>query len=111
MICFLTTCSADGIDGRELGPLGGMGVSYAPVADHIHHRELERCFTQFQLQGFSVTCFTWLYGFSDANFLVAWLNGGPVTLVYGWTVVVFGSALVTLSLAEVASACPNIGGE
>lgn len=74
-------------------------------------RCLQRCLTQFQLMGFSVTCFPWVFVFVDSNFLVAWMNGGPVSLLYGWVIAMAGTALVTLSLAEVASACPNIGGE
>lgn len=101
----------DGIDGRELGLLGSMGTSYAPIPTHTHHRALERCFTLFQLQGFSVTCFTWVYAFTDESFLNAWTYGGPVTVVYGFAMALVGTSLVTLSLAEVASACPNIGGK
>lgn len=32
-------------------------------------------------------------------------------MLYGWIIAMAGTVLVTLALAEVASACPNIGGE
>lgn len=72
---------------------------------------MQRCLNLFQLSGFSVTCFTWLYVFTDQPFLSAWSNGGPVAIVYGGLFAIVGTGLVTLALAEVASACPSIGGE
>lgn len=72
---------------------------------------MERYLNLFQLSGFSVNCFTWLYVFTDQPFLSAWTNGGPVAIVYGGLFAIAGTGLVTLSLAEVASACPSIGGE
>ncbi|MEW5313660.1 MAG: hypothetical protein WDW38_005207 [Sanguina aurantia] len=101
----------------EVGLIAGgwsPGVARAhlePLLPATHTtRCLERCLTQFQLLGFFVTCCPWVFVFVDSNFLEAWINGGPVSLLYGWVIAMAGTALVTLSLAEVASACPNIGG-
>ncbi|MEW5300876.1 MAG: hypothetical protein WDW36_003772 [Sanguina aurantia] len=92
-----------------------VAAATAALSQYLHGRVYrgavkDRCLTQFQLMGFSVTCFPWVFVFVDSNFLVAWMNGGPVSLLYGWVIAMAGTALVTLSLAEVASACPNIGG-
>lgn len=86
----------------------GQGTTpYVPISEH---RTMVRCLDLFQLSGFSVNCFTWLYVFTDQPFLSAWSNGGPVAIVYGGLFAIAGTGLVTLSLAEVASACPSIGG-
>ncbi len=40
----------------------------------------------------------------------AYLNGGPVSAVYGWILVSVANMMVGLSLAEIASSYPIAGG-
>lgn len=87
------------------------GPTESPSRAPTQHRTMERCLTLFHLQGFSLTCFTWVNVFTDQQFAVAWAQGGPPAILYGGMLAICGTALVTLSLAEVASACPSIGGE
>lgn len=95
----------------SLRPLRMWGLAQAPPPVPSQLRTMERCLSLFHLQGFSLTCFTWVYAFTDQPFAGAWAHGGPPTIIYGGVLAICGSALVTLSLAEVASACPSIGGK
>lgn len=91
--------------------LGMLGPAQASGSVPTQLCTMERCLSLFHLQGFSLTCFTWVYAFTDQPFGGAWAHGGPPAVVYSGVFAICGSALVTLSLAEVASACPSIGGK
>ncbi|MEW5304001.1 MAG: hypothetical protein WDW36_006644 [Sanguina aurantia] len=68
-----------------------------------------RCLTPLHIQGFALSCYTWVYVLSNDVFLQGWVNGGPSGVLYSWLVAAMGTSAVMLSLAEVSSACPHIG--
>ncbi|MEW5311493.1 MAG: hypothetical protein WDW38_003203 [Sanguina aurantia] len=84
--------------------------TYIPTPEHTENRTMVRCLTPLHIQGFALSCYAWVYVFSDYPFRLAWINGGPSAVVFTWLVGVLGTSAVILSLAEVSSACPNIGG-
>jgi amino acid transporter len=43
-------------------------------------------------------------------FAIAYMSGGPVSVVWGWIVVAIMNIIVALSMAEIVSAYPIAGG-
>lgn len=41
---------------------------------------------------------------------ISYVNGGPVSAIWGWVIVTMGNVLVGLSVAELASSYPLAGG-
>ncbi|GBF64040.1 choline transport protein [Trichophyton mentagrophytes] len=73
-------------------------------------QETKRRFGLVTILGFT-TCImgTWESGLPF--FLTAYINGGPVTMVYGFILAFFGSLATCASLAEMASMYPISGGQ
>ena len=44
------------------------------------------------------------------SFNIAWENGGPAGLVYGWILVAVMTMTVAIGMAEIVSALPSSGG-
>src|SRR5678815_2646106 len=44
------------------------------------------------------------------SYFIAFNNGGPVAITWGWLIVGLMSTLVALAMAEIASAYPTAGG-
>lgn len=75
-----------------------------------HVQELRRNFSLFSVLGISFSLANSWFGISTA--LVAGINsGGPVQLIYGTIVVSIVCACIGASLAELASAMPDAGGQ
>jgi amino acid transporter len=82
--------------------------------EQILHRmgyaqELFRAMGGFQNFAISFTIISILAGCLTSYF-IAFNNGGPVAITWGWLLVGLMSTLVALSMAEIASAYPTAGG-
>lgn len=44
------------------------------------------------------------------SFGIAWNNGGPASLIWGWVIVCFMTMFVGIAMAEVVSSLPSSGG-
>ncbi|KAJ3268321.1 hypothetical protein HDV01_003122 [Terramyces sp. JEL0728] len=74
-----------------------------------YKQELKRELTSFSNFAVSFTIISILTGINSL-FTFGLTNGGPVGLVWGWTLVAFFSGLISLSMAEICSAYPTSGG-
>ena len=101
---------------------GGMSETPAPAPGAIHtsedeqilHKmgygqELFRAMGGFQNFAISFTIISILAGCLTSYF-IAFNNGGPVAITWGWLIVGLMSTLVALAMAEIASAYPTAGG-
>jgi len=99
-----------------------MSETPAPAPPAIHtsedeqalHRmgyaqELFRAMGGFQNFAISFTIISILAGCLTSYF-IAFNNGGPVAISWGWLIVGLMSTLVALAMAEIASAYPTAGG-
>src|SRR6187397_2856192 len=82
--------------------------------EQILHRmgyaqELFRAMGGFQNFAISFTIISILAGCLTSYF-IAFNNGGPIAISWGWLVVGLMSTLVSLAMAEIASAYPTAGG-
>ena len=96
--------------------------SEAPASSGIHtsedekllHRlgyaqELSRAMGSFRNFAISFTIISILAG-CLTSFYLAFQNGGPVAVTWGWLIVGFFTTFVALSMAEIASTYPTAGG-
>src|SRR3954453_15424372 len=95
-------------------PEGTPGVIHASEDEQILHRmgyaqELFRAIGGFQNFAISFTIISILAGCLTSYF-IAFNNGGPVAISWGWLIVGLMSILVALAMAEIASAYPPAGG-
>src|SRR4051812_43458193 len=95
-------------------PEGTPGVIHASEGEQILHRmgyaqELFRAMGGFQNFAISFTIISILAGCLTSYF-IAFNNGGPVAISWGWLIVGLMSILVALAMAEIASAYPTAGG-
>ena len=94
------------------GPAGG---GYHTSEDEkILHRlgyaqELFRAMGGFQNFAISFTIISILAGCLTSYF-IAFNNGGPIAITWGWLLVGLMSTIVSLAMAEIASAYPTAGG-
>ena len=101
---------------------GGMSETPAPAPGAIHtsedeqilHKmgyaqELFRAMGGFQNFAISFTIISILAGCLTSYF-IAFNNGGPIAITWGWLIVGLMSTLVALAMAEIASAYPTAGG-
>ena len=101
---------------------GGMSETPAPAPGAIHtsedeqilhkmgySQELFRAMGGFQNFAISFTIISILAGCLTSYF-IAFNNGGPVAITWGWLIVGLMSTLVALAMAEIASAYPTAGG-
>jgi amino acid transporter len=72
-------------------------------------QELFRAMGGFQNFAISFTIISILAG-CLTSYVIAYGQGGPVAVTWGWLIVGFMSTLVALSMAEIASAYPTAGG-
>src|SRR5215207_10036706 len=82
--------------------------------EHLLHRlgyaqELFRAMGGFQNFAISFTIISILAG-CLTSYSIAYGQGGPVAITWGWLIVGLMSTLVALSMAEIASAYPTAGG-
>ncbi|KDR76934.1 hypothetical protein GALMADRAFT_155638 [Galerina marginata CBS 339.88] len=74
-----------------------------------YKQELKRDFSWFELMGLSFSIIGVVQ--SVASVLIYSIpNGGPVAMVWGWTVCCFFLMTIAFSMAELASAAPTSGG-
>src|SRR6478752_7905796 len=102
---------------------GGMSETPAPTPpgaihtsedEQILHKlgysqELFRAMGGFQNFAISFTIISILAGCLTSYF-IAFNNGGPIAISWGWLIVGLMSTLVALAMAEIASAFPTAGG-
>src|SRR6188768_4215386 len=74
-----------------------------------YSQELFRAMGGFQNFAISFTIISILAGCLTSYF-IAFNNGGPVAITWGWLIVGLMSTLVALAMAEIASAYPTAGG-
>jgi amino acid transporter len=72
-------------------------------------QELFRALGRFQSFAISFTIMSVLAG-CLTSYVIAYGQGGPVAVIWGWLVVGLMSTLVALAMAEIASAYPTAGG-
>jgi amino acid transporter len=72
-------------------------------------QELFRAMGGFQNFAISFTIISVLAG-ALTSYFIAFNNGGPVAVTWGWLIVGLMSTVVALSMAEIASAFPTAGG-
>src|SRR6187551_2885358 len=94
------------------GPAGG-GYHTSEDEQILHKmgysQELFRAMGGFQNFAISFTIISILAGCLTSYF-IAFNNGGPVAITWGWLIVGLMSTLVALAMAEIASAYPTAGG-
>src|SRR5437667_5973419 len=104
----------------EEGRLTGMSEQSAPGATHLtederrSHRlgyaqELFRAMGGFQNFAISFTIISILAG-CLTSYYIAFNNGGPIAISWGWLLVGGMSTVVALAMAEIASVYPTAGG-
>ena len=92
----------------------GSGAIHTSDDEQILHKmgyaqELFRAMGGFQNFAISFTIISILAGCLTSYF-IAFNNGGPVAITWGWLIVGLMSTLVALAMAEIASAYPTAGG-
>ncbi|CAK7896425.1 polyamine transporter Tpo5p [[Candida] anglica] len=84
-----------------------------PVPEHVEHfkykQDLERKLTVTSVIGLGFSLMGVPYGISSTLW-ISLMDGGNVTLLYGWVIVAFFSVCVVLSLSEMSSKYPTAGG-
>jgi amino acid transporter len=93
-------------------PAGG-GYHTSEDEQHLHRlgyaQELFRAMGGFQNFAISFTIISILAGCLTSYF-IAFNNGGPIAISWGWLLVGAMSTIVALAMAEIASAFPTAGG-
>src|SRR6476659_4080543 len=94
------------------GPAGG--GYHTSEDEQILHRmgyaqELFRAMGGFQNFAISFTIISILAG-CLTSYYIAFNNGGPIAISWGWLLVGLMSTLISLAMAEIASAFPTAGG-
>eukprot|EP00891_Asterochloris_glomerata_P001109 jgi/Astpho2/1109/e_gw1.00020.5.1_t len=74
-----------------------------------YKQELSRGFSLWTNCAISFSIISVLTGITG-SYGIAYNNGGPVSVVWGWVAVVFMTMFVALSMAEIVSALPSSGG-
>eukprot|EP00850_Spirogloea_muscicola_P000898 SM000003S11143 [mRNA] locus=s3:1187229:1191231:+ [translate_table: standard] len=74
-----------------------------------YKQELTRSLSAFTNYGFGYSEIGVMMGVTGL-YSIGYAYGGPVSLVWGWVIVAFGSNLISLSLGEICSAFPTVGG-
>lgn len=81
--------------------------------EHVEHfkykQQLERKLTVISIIGLGFTLVGVPFGLSSTLWILL-IDGGNVTMLYGWLVVGFFSICVVLSLSEIISKYPTSGG-
>jgi amino acid transporter len=95
-------------------PVPAPGAIHTSEDEQILHKmgyaqELFRAMGGFQNFAISFTIISILAGCLTSYF-IAFNNGGPVAITWGWLIVGLMSTLVALAMAEIASAYPTAGG-
>jgi amino acid transporter len=94
-------------------PAGGGGIHTSEDEQILHRmgyaQELFRAMGGFQNFAISFTIISILAGCLTSYF-IAFNNGGPIAISWGWLLVGLMSTLVALAMAEIASAYPTAGG-
>ena len=93
------------------GPAPGYHTSEDEQTLHKlgYAQELFRAMGGFQNFAISFTIISILAG-CLTSYLIAFGQGGPVAVTWGWLIVGLMSTIVALSMAEIASAYPTAGG-
>ncbi|KAA1475628.1 APC amino acid permease [Dentipellis sp. KUC8613] len=90
-------------------------VDAAPPGDDAlleslgYKQELKRTFTPLELFGVGFSIIG-LFPSISAVLVYSLSNGGPVAMIWGWAVCVFGLMAIALCIAELGSAAPTSGG-
>ena len=79
------------------------------LAELGYKQELNRAWSGFTNFAISFTIISVLAG-TWTTFGLAWNNGGPVTISFGWPIICALVLLVAVSMAELTSAFPTAGG-
>ena len=79
------------------------------LAELGYRQELSRAWSGFTNFAISFTIISVLAG-TWTTFQLAWNNGGPVTISFGWPIICALVLLVAVSMAELTSAFPTAGG-
>src|SRR5262245_15306269 len=99
-------------DGMSTGPASG-GYHTSEDEKLLHKlgyaQELFRAMGGFQNFAISFTIISILAG-CLTSYVIAFGQGGPVAVTWGWLIVGLMSTLVALAMAEIASAYPTAGG-
>ena len=79
------------------------------LAELGYKQELSRTWTSFTNFAISFTIISVLAG-CFTNFALAWNNGGPIAVSWGWPILCFFVLMVGYSMSELTSAYPTAGG-
>ncbi len=79
------------------------------LADLGYRQELKRAWSGFTNFAISFTIISVLAG-TWTTFSLAWNNGGPINISWGWPIICALVLLVAVSMAELTSAFPTAGG-
>ena len=95
-------------------PASAPGVTHTSEDEQVLHKlgyaqELLRAMGGFQNFAISFTIISVLAGCLTSYF-IAFNNGGPIAISWGWLLVGLMSTLIALAMAEIASVYPTAGG-
>src|SRR5919112_352926 len=88
--------SGDDADSKRLAELG-------------YKQDLNRAWSSFSNFAISFTIISVLAG-CFTTYFIAWNNGGPIAISWGWPIIVGLILLVAFSMSELVSAYPTAGG-
>src|SRR4051794_40176930 len=81
----------------------------ARLAQLGYNQDLQRAWSSFSNFAISFTIISVLAG-CFTTYFVAWNNGGPIAISWGWPIICGLILLVAFSMSELVSAYPTAGG-